>query len=92
MTDAEAILWLNNGVPAITRLGLPAYDWEAEALHGVSWNGVATVFPENIAWGATWDPDLVSKIADVVATEARAKWVLGRRDDGSSGEFSGLSL
>jgi beta-glucosidase len=45
MTQAEAISWLNDGVPAIPRLGLPAYSWESEALHGVSWNGVATVFP-----------------------------------------------
>ena len=92
MTQAEAILWLNNGVPAINRLGLPAYDWEAEALHGVSWAGVATVFPQNIAWGAAFDPQLVSAIADVIALEARAKWVTGRGSDGSSGMYNGLSF
>ena len=46
MTLDEQISWLDDGSPAIPRLGLPAYSWEAEALHGVSWNGVATVFPQ----------------------------------------------
>ncbi len=46
MTLQEQISWLDDGCPAIPRLGLPAYSWEAEALHGVSWAGVATVFPE----------------------------------------------
>jgi beta-glucosidase len=91
MTSEDAIRWLNDGVGAIPRLGLPAYSWEAEALHGVSWNGAATVFPENIAWGATWDVPLVGKVGDVVSLEARAKWVIGRGSDGSSSEFAGLS-
>lgn len=92
MTETEAIAWLNDGVPAIPRLGLPAYSWEAEALHGVSWNGVATVFPQNIAWAASFDVPLVSRIADVIALEARAKWVAGLGADGSSSEFAGLSF
>jgi hypothetical protein len=49
-TIPEVISWLNDDAPAINRLGLPEFSWEAEALHGVSWNGAATVFPENIAW------------------------------------------
>ena len=92
MTLNESIAWLNDGVPALPRLGLPSYSWEAEALHGVSWNGVATVFPENIGWGATFDVDLVARIADVIATEARAKYVLNMGPDGSSAEFAGLSF
>lgn len=92
MTQAEAIHWLNDGVPAIPRLGLPAYSWEAEALHGVSWNGVATVFPQNIAWGATFDVPLIARVADTIALEARAKWVAGLGADGSSAEFAGLSF
>ena len=92
MTDAEAILWLNDGVPAIPRLGLPAYSWEAEGLHGVAWNGVATIFPVNIAWGATFDEDLVGDMAAVIALEARAKFMVARAHDGSSGEFAGLSF
>ena len=92
MTDAEAIQWLNDGVPAMPRLGLPAYSWEAEALHGVSWNGVATGFPNNIAWGATFDAPLVREVAAVISLEMRAKWVAGRRADGGSEEFGGLSF
>jgi hypothetical protein len=92
MTQAEAIAWLNDGVPALPRLGLPAYSWEAEALHGVAWSGVATVFPGNIAWAATFDVPLVAEIAAVISLEMRAKYVVGRGSDGSSGEFAGLSF
>lgn len=92
MTVDEQISWLDNGCPAIPRLGLPAYDWEGEALHGVAWAGVATVFPSNIAWGATFDVPLVRSIGSVIATEARAKWLAGLAPDGSSAEFHGLSF
>ena len=92
MSVAEAILWLNDGVPAIPRLGLPAYSWEAEALHGVSWNGVATVFPGNIAWAASFDVPLVAEVARTISLEMRAKYMVGRASDGSSGEFAGLSF
>src|SRR5208283_1608237 len=44
--------------PAIERLGVPAYDWWNEGLHGVARNGVATVFPQAIALAATWNPEL----------------------------------
>jgi len=83
---------MNDGVPAIWRLGLPSFSWEGEALHGVSWNGVSTVFPQNIAWGASFSTDLVSAIGDVIATEARAKYVLKRDRRGGSAEFSSLSF
>jgi hypothetical protein len=92
MSLSEQISWLDDASPAIPRLGLPAYSWEAEALHGVSWNGVATVFPQNIAWGASFDVPLVSAIGEAVAVEARAKWLEGLAPDGSSQEFAGLSF
>ena len=92
MTLDEQISWLDDGSPAIPSLGLPAYSWEAEALHGVSWNGVSTIFPENIAWGATFDVPLVSQIGRVISIEARAKWLAGMSNDGSSQEFAGLSF
>ncbi|WP_242125457.1 glycoside hydrolase family 3 C-terminal domain-containing protein [Sphingobium sp. Sx8-8] len=53
---------------------LPAYDYWNEALHGLARNGVATVFPQAIGLGATWDPDLMERIGTVVSTEARAKY------------------
>lgn len=92
MTLAEQISWLDNGVPAIPRLSLPAYDWEGEASHGVAWAGVSTVFPSPIAWGASFDPELVGEIGAVIATEARAKFADGMGADGGSAEFYGLSF
>ena len=92
MTLDEKISWLDNAVPAIPRLSLPAYDWEGEASHGVAWAGVSTVFPSPIAWGAAFDADLVQEIGAVIATEARAKFVDGMGADGSSAEFFGLSF
>ena len=92
MTDDEAIAWLNDGVPAMPRLGLPAYSWEAEALHGVSWNGVATAFPSNIAWGAAFDTGLIREIGRIISLEMRAKWVAGLNKGGASAEFAGLSF
>jgi beta-glucosidase len=92
LTVPEMIDLLNDANPAIPRLGLPAYSWEAEASHGVAWNGVATVFPSPISWGATFDVPLVSSIGEVIALEARAKWLDGLGTDFSSDEFRGLSF
>ena len=83
MTLNETIDWLNDNAPAINRLNLPSVEWEAEALHGVSWSGAATVFPENIAWGATFDTALIAAVADVIATEARAKSVANAGPEGT---------
>src|SRR5690606_20910239 len=59
--------------PAIERLGVPAYNWWNEGLHGVARAGAATVFPQAIGLAATWNPDLVHQIATAIADEARAK-------------------
>ncbi len=64
---------MQNSAPAIPRLGVPVYNWWNEALHGVA-QGRATVFPQAIALGATWDPDLIHRVADAISTEARAKY------------------
>ena len=73
MTLEEKVLQMQNSAPAIPRLGLPVYNWWNEALHGVA-TGRATVFPQAIALGATWDTDLVHRVADAISTEARAKY------------------
>lgn len=57
----------------IPRLGIPAYHWWNEALHGMARNGVATVFPQAIALAATWNPDLHHQIADAISTEVRSR-------------------
>jgi len=74
MTLEEKVSQMMNKSAAIERLKVPAYDWWNEALHGVAYAGVATVFPQAIGLGATWNPDLVKKVAGVISDEARAKY------------------
>ena len=74
MTLEEKASQLRYDAPAIKRLGIPAYNWWNEALHGVARAGQATVFPQVIGLGATFDTELLGKIADTVATEGRAKY------------------
>src|SRR6202789_4117922 len=58
---------------AVERLGVPAYNWWNEACHGVGRNGRATVFPQVIGLGATWNRALVQRVAEIISDEARAK-------------------
>jgi len=73
MTLEEKVLQMQSTAPAIPRLGVPAYNWWNEALHGVV-QGRATVFPQAIGLAATWNVDLMKHVADVISTEARAKY------------------
>ena len=73
MTLEEKVLQMQSTAPAIPRLGVPAYNWWNEALHGVV-QGRATVFPQAIGLAATWDVDLMKRVADAISTEARAKY------------------
>jgi beta-glucosidase len=73
MTLEEKVLQMQSTAPAITRLGVPAYNWWNEALHGVA-QGRATVFPQAIGLAATWDTELMHRVADIISTEARAKY------------------
>jgi beta-glucosidase len=72
MTLEEKASQMQNVAVAIPRLGIPAYDWWNEGLHGVARRGVATVFPQAIALGATWDRDLLQQVGETISTEARA--------------------
>ena len=74
MTDQEKISQLRYNAPAIDRLGIPAYNWWGEALHGVARAGTATSFPQAIGMAATFDEKLIGEIAGVIATEGRAKY------------------
>ena len=90
---AEKIQEMRNSAAAIPRLGIPAYDYWSECLHGVARAGVATVFPQAIGMAATWDVPLVRQEADVIATEARAKhndYVA--KHDGDSARYYGLTF
>src|SRR5438477_2618381 len=81
MTLEEKMGQMLHGAPAIPRLGIPAYNWWNECLHGVARAGVATVFPQAIALAATWNVPRLREIADVIADEARAKHHEALRQD-----------
>jgi beta-glucosidase len=74
MTLEEKVSQLMNDSPAIDRLGIPAYNWWNESLHGVARAGRATVFPQAIGLAATWDTNLMSRVATAISDEARAKY------------------
>ncbi|MBL7856308.1 MAG: glycoside hydrolase family 3 C-terminal domain-containing protein [Cyclobacteriaceae bacterium] len=73
MTLEEKISQMVNDAPAIERLGIPKYNWWSEGLHGVARAGLATVFPQAIGLGATWDESLLHEVSTAIADEARAK-------------------
>ena len=73
MTLEEKVSQLVNDAPAIERLDVPEYNWWNEALHGVARAGRATVFPQAIGLAATWDTDLMFRVATAISDEARAK-------------------
>ncbi|MFF0018519.1 glycoside hydrolase family 3 C-terminal domain-containing protein [Streptomyces sp. NPDC005374] len=72
LTLDERIALLHQYAPAVERLGVAVFRTGTEALHGVSWLGEATVFPQAVGLGATWDEDLVREVADAVSVELRA--------------------
>jgi beta-glucosidase len=73
MTLEEKVLQMQSTAPAIPRLSVPAYNWWNEALHGVA-QGRATVFPQAMGLAATWDTGMMVRVADIISTEARAKY------------------
>ena len=91
MTLAEKISQMRYDAPAIDRLGVPAYNWWNECLHGVARAGRATVFPQAIGLAATWDEDLLHRVASAIGDEARAKHhAFARR--GKRGLYQGLTF
>ncbi len=90
MTLSEKISQMVNNAPAIERLGIPAYNWWNEALHGVARNGRATVFPQAIAAAASFDDTLLHAIASAISDEARAKYNK-QKAFGSTAIYEGLT-
>ena len=82
---------LRYDAPAIERLGIPAYNWWNEALHGVARNGRGTVFPQAIGMAATWNANLVRDLASAISDEARAKHHEAVRQ-GSRQQYQGLTF
>src|SRR5262245_27558669 len=91
MTLEEKISQMMNSAAPIERLGIPGYDWWNEALHGVARAGYATVFPQAIGLAATWNDELIRRVADVASTEARAKHHEFARQ-GDHGRYKGLTF
>lgn len=81
MTLGEKVGQTLYQAPAIPRLGIKAYNWWNEALHGVARAGTATVFPQAIGMAATFDEDLLEQVGDAVSTEARAKFNMQQKAD-----------
>src|SRR6266571_185896 len=91
MTLEEKVSQMQDIAPAIPRLGIPAYNWWNEGLHGVARSGNATVFPQAIGLAATWDTDLIHRVAGVISTEARAKYN-DAIQHGNTGRYYGLTF
>jgi beta-glucosidase len=91
MTLAEKISQMKDVAPAIDRLGVPAYNWWNEALHGVARSGLATSFPQAIGLAATWNEPLMFRTATVISDEARAKYQEYLRQ-GKHDRYGGLTF
>ncbi len=91
MTLEEKASQLRFDAPAIPRLGIPAYNWWNEALHGVARAGTATVFPQAIGLAAIFDEDFHRGVADTISTEARAKYN-AQAAHGDRDIYKGLTL
>ncbi|MBU2703555.1 beta-glucosidase [Sporomusaceae bacterium BoRhaA] len=91
MTLEEKVMQMVYNSAAIPRLDIPSYNWWNEALHGVARAGVATMFPQAIGLAATFDENLLYQVADVISTEARAKFnEFQRKND--HGIYKGLTF
>ena len=91
MTLKEKADQLLYTAPAIPRLGVPAYNWWNEALHGVARAGYATVFPQSITIANSWDEGLMYNVANAISDEARAKYHEFQRR-GKTGIYQGLTF
>jgi beta-glucosidase len=92
MTLEEKVSQLGHTAAAIPRLGVPAYNWWNEGLHGVARAGTATVFPQAIGLAATFDVPLMHDVADVISTEFRAKYYATVHPDGGADWYRGLTV
>ncbi|MBQ0736374.1 glycoside hydrolase family 3 C-terminal domain-containing protein [Aquimarina celericrescens] len=91
LTLEEKVSLMTHNSAAIPRLNVPEYNWWNESLHGIARNGRATVFPQAIGLAATFDKDLLYRIATAISDEARAKFntsiAIGNR-----GIYAGLTF
>jgi beta-glucosidase len=91
MTVEEKVSQMVHDAFAIPRLGIPAYNWWNECLHGVGRAGIATVFPQAIGLAATFNEGLMFRVATAISDEARAKHHASLSPDGGSMWYYGLT-
>jgi beta-glucosidase len=91
LTLEEKVSQMMYNAPAINRLGIPQYNWWNECLHGIARNGRATVFPQAIGLGATFDENLIYRISTAISDEARAKFNTAL-SIGNRAMYSGLTF
>lgn len=92
MTLEEKVSQLSNAALGISHLSIPAYDYWNESLHGIARNGRATVFPQAIGLAATWDPELIHRVAIAISDEGRAKYHASLIRNGETQIFQGLTF
>ena len=92
MTLAEKVSQMTAHSPGIDRLGIPAYQWWNEALHGIARYGTATVFPQAIGIAATWNVDLVHRMANTISDEGRAKHRQAQLESDDPSKHIGLTF
>lgn len=92
LTLAEKVGLMNHPAQGVPRLNIPAYNYWSEALHGVGRNGRATVFPQAIGMAATWDKELIHRVASAIGDEGRAKYHAALRRNGYTDQYQGLNF
>lgn len=92
LTIDEKVGLMSHPAKGVSRLNIPAYNYWSEALHGVARNGRATVFPQAIGMAATWDRELIQKVASAIGDEARAKYHEALRRNGFTQIYQGLTF
>jgi len=88
----EKVAQMSHPTDGVERLGIPPYNYWSEALHGVARNGQATVFPQAIGMAATWDRELVKRVASAIGDEARAKYHEALQRKGYTEMYQGLTF
>ena len=92
LTLEEKVSLMSHPAHGVPRLNIPAYNYWSEALHGVGRNGRATVFPQAIGMAATWDKELIHRVASAIGDEGRAKYHAALRRNGYTDQYQGLTF
>lgn len=92
LTLDEKVGLMNHTAKGVPRLNIPSYNYWSEALHGMARNGRATVFPQAIGMAATWDKELVNRVASAIGDEGRAKYHAALRRNGFTAQYQGLNV